>query len=124
VAEAGWIAEALRFAVPALALPGPQGTAGAALGEAARLLEVDDPAVLLSACEPLADAGVRVRLWNASGRARAARVRLAAPGAGSLRPVDLCDEPDPRALARPEGEALILQLRPWQVATLLARPGA
>jgi hypothetical protein len=38
--------------------------------------------------------------------------------------VDLRDEPDPRALARPEGDALVLELRPWQVATLLARPGA
>jgi len=122
VEEAGWIAEALRFAVPALALPGPKGTAGSS-GEAAQLLEIDDPAVLLSACEPVSDGGVRVRLWNASGRARAARVRLAAPGAGSLRPVDLRDEPDPRALARPEGDAVLLELRPWQVATLLARPG-
>jgi alpha-mannosidase len=122
--EPGWIAEALRFSVPALALPGGSRAAGALGGPVARLLEIDDPALLLSACEPVSDGGVRVRLWNASGAARTARVRLAAPGAGPLRPVDLRDEPDPRLSARPEGDAVVLELRPWQLATLRARPGA
>jgi alpha-mannosidase len=121
--EPGWIAEALRFAAPPLALPGGTGAPGA-LGDGARLLEIDDPALLLSACEPVSDGGVRVRLWNASDAPRSARVRLAAPGAGPLRPVDLRDEPDSRLTARPVGDAVVLELRPWQLATLRARPGA
>jgi alpha-mannosidase len=124
VAEPSWIGEALRFAAPALALPGGSRAPGALGGDGARLLEIDDPALLLSACEPVSDGGVRVRLWNASGDARTARVRLAAPGAGPLRPVDLRDEPDPRLTVRPVGDAVVLELRPWQVATLRARPGA
>jgi alpha-mannosidase len=125
VAEPGWIAEALRFAVPALALPGRNGEPGGArLSDSTQLLELEDPAVLLSACEPLSDGGVRVRLWNASGESRAVRVRLAASGAGALRPVDLRDEPDPRLGARESGDAVALELRPWQIATLRARPGA
>jgi len=113
--EPGWIAEALRFASPALAFPGRAAAPpGAPLGDGARLLELDDPAVLLSALEPLAEGGARVRLWNASGETRRVQARLpAAPG--PLQPVDLRDEAVPR-----EGPDLVL--RPWQIATLRWRP--
>jgi alpha-mannosidase len=113
--EPGWIAEALRFANPALALAGRAAApADAPLGDGARLLELDDPAVLLSALEPLAEGGARVRLWNASGEARRVQVRVpAAPG--PLGAVDLRDEAVP-------GDGSDLALRPWQVATLRCRP--
>jgi hypothetical protein len=114
-------AEALRFAAPALALPGRlRATAGAPLRDGSRLVEIDDPAVLLSALEPRAEGGARLRLWNASSRARTVRVRLGGEGAGALRPVDLRDAPDPRTPARADGDALVLELRPWQLASLLA----
>ena len=79
--------------------------------------------MLLSALEPLADGGARVRLWNASDEARPVRVRLAgAPG--PLRAVDLRDEPvggggDPGGKTEPG----TLWLRPWQIATLRCRAG-
>jgi Glycosyl hydrolases family 38 N-terminal domain/Glycosyl hydrolases family 38 C-terminal domain len=112
--EPVWIAEALRFATPALALPGREAAApGASLADGARAVEIDDPRVLLSALEPLPDGGVRVRVWNASPEER--RVRLAAGAA--LQPIDLRDEPDPRPGSRAEGGALVLALRPWQIAT-------
>jgi alpha-mannosidase len=113
--EPGWIAEALRFASPAFAFPGRAAAPpGAPLGDGARLLELDDPAVLLSALEPLAEGGARVRLWNASGETRRVQPRLpAAPG--PLQAVDLRDEAVP-------GEGPSLVLRPWQIATLRWRP--
>jgi hypothetical protein len=114
-------AEALRFAVPALALPGRAGAPPAApLGDGARLVELDDPAILLSALEPLPEGGVRVRVWNASSEPRTALLRLGASGAGPLQPVDLRDEPAAGAGA-PDGEGIALSLRPWQIATLRAR---
>jgi len=112
--EPGWIAEALRFANPALAFPGAGAAPEAPLADGARLLELDDPRVLLSALEPLPEGGARVRLWNASDEARRVGVRLpSAPGA--LQSVDLRDEPAPGAVE-------FLPMRPWQIATLRCRP--
>jgi alpha-mannosidase len=123
--EAGWIAEALRFAVPARALPGRAAAAAdAPLADGARLLELDgDARVLLSALEPTPEGGARIRLWNASDAPRAVRVRLPSASPGALGAVDLRDEPAPGAV-RAEGGAQTLALRPWQLASLRYRPGA
>jgi alpha-mannosidase len=122
--EPGWVAEALRFAVPAQALPGRAASApDAPLADGARLLELDDACVLLSALEPTPEGGARVRVWNASPAPRAVRVQLPAAPPGALQPVDLRDEPESRA-GRAEGGVQVLALRPWQLATLRFRPGA
>jgi hypothetical protein len=119
VDEPQWIAEALRFAVPALAFPGrASAPAGAPLTDGASLVEIDDAHVLLSALEPHPEGGARVRVWNASPETRRARVRLAA--GATLAPVDLRDAPKERAIER-IGDAVEMTLRPFEVATLLAR---
>jgi hypothetical protein len=119
VSEAGWIAEALRFAVPPLAFPGRAAPpASAPLTDGGRLLEIDDPQVLVSACEPHPAGGVRVRLWNASEETRRVRVRVPA-ARGDLAPVDLRDAPSSRPVVR-SGDAIEMTLRPFEIATLLA----
>lgn len=140
----GFAAEALRDAVPALALPGRaagaalagrtaeaalagrEGAApaadarsvrGALLQDGVRLIELDDPDVQVTAIEPWEDGSLRLRLLNAVPRARTVRLRLPA-GLACAGLVDLADRPDGATALRREGAALALELRPWQLATL------
>jgi alpha-mannosidase len=119
-AEPGWIGEALRFATPALALPGRGSVAaGAPLTDGARLVELEDPDLVVSAVEPTREGRTRVRVWNASPRRREASLRLPAAGpGGSLISVDLADEPDGRAWGSVSGATL--ELRPGALVTLRA----
>jgi len=115
--EAERVARAHAFAFPPRAFAGG-GPPAAPLRDGARLFEVDDPAVVVSAIQPGPDGRARVRLWNASAEARRVRVAWSGPGARALEPVDLAGRPDPRAGLEPEGAGGWLRLRPWQITTL------
>jgi hypothetical protein len=131
----GFAADALRDAVPALAIPGRAAGAALAgraargrhagaraarrplLADGARLVELEDPDVQVTAIEPREDGSLRLRLLNAVPRARTVRLRLPA-GLACAGLVDLADRPDAATPLRREGTALALELRPWQLVTL------
>jgi hypothetical protein len=119
--EAEWLARAHAFAHPPVAFPGG-GPARAPLRDGARLVEVDDPEVVVSAIEPR-EGGALVRLWNSSGTAK--RVRVGWPdGRASLEAVDLLEQPVGDAgLERlaGEGAAVRLSLGPHRIVGLRAR---
>jgi alpha-mannosidase len=115
-------AEAHRFAFPALVFAG-ETSEGAVLADGARLVEVDDPAVVISAIEPVPEGPPVVRLVNASSAARRVRVRWNGPGASALEPVDLAGQPAPAAGVEPgPGASATLALRPWQIVSLRPTP--
>jgi alpha-mannosidase len=116
--EATRTAEAHRFAFAPLLFAG-EGPDDAPLGEGARLLEVDDPAVVVSAVEPRPDRSPIIRLYNSSPDERCVRIRHHLPGARGLALVDLFGRPLPEAEALPVAPtAATLTLRPWQIAAL------
>jgi hypothetical protein len=111
-------AEAHRFAFPPLAFAGESSDA-AVLEDGARLLEVDDPAVAVSAIEPRADGEPIVRLVNVSPDARRVRISWNGPGATGLRAVDLAGRPTEEPGLEPgPGASATLALRPWQLVAL------
>ncbi len=119
--EAEWLARAHAFAHPPVAFPGG-GPARAPLRDGARLVEVDDPEVVVSAIEPRDDGAV-VRLWNATGTAKRVRVAWVDPLA-SLEAVDLLEQADPSVGLEPvegEGAAALLELGPCRIASLRVR---
>jgi alpha-mannosidase len=112
------IPRAHAFAAPPLVVPGG-GAAGAPLRDGARAVEIDDPEVVVSALEPRADGRPVLRLFNASGRAREVRLVWRLPGGGPLEAVDLSERPAPDVLIESGGAgAVVLRLRPWQIASL------
>lgn len=111
------IARAHAFGSPPLAFPGGEG-AGGPLADGARVVEVDDPEVVVSALEPRADGRSLLRLYNASDRAREVRVAWRLAGAETLAAVDLADRPAPDVGLVREGGGVRLRLRPWQIAGL------
>jgi alpha-mannosidase len=111
------VVEAHRFAAPPLLFAGAS-EAGGAVGDGARLLEVDDPEVVVSALEPRRGGRPEIRLYNASSRARRVRVRWNGRG-GELVRVDLTG----RRLATAALEAgpdcsASLALRAWEIVAL------
>jgi hypothetical protein len=126
--EASRILEAHRFAYPALAtqldladleVRGPSSRSRP-VPEAARLLDVSDASVVVSAIEPISGRGARVRCFNASSEPRRVSLRwLATDEARLWHAVDLADRPlaEPRMVAA--GEALDLELPAWRIATWL-----
>lgn len=119
--ETEWLARAHAFAHPPVAFPGG-GTARAPLRDGVRLVEVDDPEVVVSAIEPRDD-GAIVRLWNSTPTARRVRVAWIDPRA-SLEAVDLLEQPDPANRLEPaegEGSAVVVLLGPCRIATLRIR---
>jgi hypothetical protein len=114
--DPGRVAEAQRYVAPPLLFAG--GGAEGALGDGDRLLELDDPEVVVSALEPRADRGPELRLVNVSARARRVRVRWHGRGAGIER-VDLRGEALPGGVLSlgPDRRAS-LDLRPWEIAAL------
>jgi hypothetical protein len=115
-------AEAHAFAFPALAFAAAPAAAGP-LGDGARLVEIDDPGVVVSAIEPVPHGGVELRVVNLDPREKRVRVRWNGGGGSGLRVVDLAG----RAVSTPgfgsdpgDPRAGHLQLGPWQIATLRA----
>jgi alpha-mannosidase len=115
--EARRIAAAHAFAAPPLVLAGGGG-AGAPLSDGARVVEVDDPEVVVSAIEPRRGLGPLIRLYNASPRGRRAGVRWRG-GAERLREVDLAGRPRTDAAGR---RAPDISLGPWQIVCLEPEP--
>ncbi len=111
------ISQAHRFASPPGAWMGG-GSAGAPLADGARLVEIDDPAVVVSAIEPRPGRSAVLRLLNASAEPRSVALRWNGPGARALEPVDLAEKAlrDDRFAA--EKTRATLSLRPWEIATL------
>jgi hypothetical protein len=111
------IAHAHRHAARALLFAGAGAAAGPP-GADARLLEVDDPEVVVSAVEPRAEGGPEIRLLNASARPRSARVRWNGRGV-ALERIDLRGRALPGgALVRAADGSIVLDLRPWEIAAL------
>jgi hypothetical protein len=114
-------AEAHRFAFAPLLFAG-EGPDDAPLRDGARLVEVDDPAVVVSAVEPRPDSAPNIRLYNASPDERRVRIRHHFPGQRVLECVDLNGRPLPDADAGPvDSTDGTLALRPWQIAALRPR---
>jgi hypothetical protein len=118
--EATRALEAHRYAIPALLFAG--GSRAGPLGDGARLLEVDDPEVIVSAVEPRREQGSVIRLCNASSRPRRVRVRWNGAGGPDLRAVDLAGRPDERVRLASEADGAVrLELRAWQLVGLRSR---
>lgn len=120
--DPGRVAEAHRYAVPPLVFGGA-GAGDAPLHDGDRLLELDDPEVVLSAVEPRAEGGPWVRVWNASGRERRVALRMAGGAEGELlEALDLRGRPlGAEGPVRGDGT---LALGPWRIAILRHRTPA
>ena len=113
------VSEAHRFAYPPTAFLAGDGAAPR-LRDGDSLVEISDPAVVLSAVEPR-EGGVLVRGWNASGEPRRVEIAVRAPGVRRLEPVDLAERPDPRCRYEGGSASGVLELRPWQIFSLRSR---
>jgi alpha-mannosidase len=112
------IADAHRFAAPPW-LFAAEGDPDAPLRDGARLLEIDDPAVVVSAIEPRVQSSTLIRLYNASDAPRRVAVRWRGPRVRALAPVDLAGHAVAlEGFRADEGAAASLTLRPWQIVTL------
>jgi hypothetical protein len=121
VGDARRTAEAHAFAWPALLFAGA-GAEDAPLRDGARLVELDDPEVVVSALEPRAEGEPILRLYNASRQPRRVRVRWNGPRARRLEGVD----PSGRPVAVPglvpgAGACADLALRGAQIVSLRPR---
>jgi hypothetical protein len=106
-------AEAHRYTYSPIAFEGVDSASGR-LDDGVRLIQIDDPAVMVSAFEPAPEGGALVRLVNVSNEAR--NVHICAPGFRRLEPVDLNGDAVPAAESAPADDAE-LALRPWQIAS-------
>jgi len=113
-------AQAQHFASPPLVFAGGV-VGGAPLADGARLLEIDDPAVAVSAIEPRRGGPVNVRLVNTTAESRRFGVRHGFGGPGDFEPVDLRGRPLPVA-ARGESDPGRVTLRPREIASFRPRP--
>jgi len=111
------VSEAHRFANPARAWIGG-GPADAPLADGARLVEIDDPAVVVSAIEPRPDRRPVLRLYNASAQPRTVALRWNGSGARAIEPVDLMEQSIQDGSVSTEETRATLFLRPWEIATL------
>ena len=117
VGEVERVCEAHRFAVPARAWIGG-GPVGAPLADGARLVEIDDPEVVVSAIEPRPDRGALLRLCNESAQPRTVTLRWNGFGARALEPVDLMERTVRERSVSTDKTGATLSLRPWGIATL------
>jgi alpha-mannosidase len=120
--DADSVAHAHRFVYPPLALAGA-GAEDAPLRDGARLLELDDPGVVVSALEPRADGSAIVRLYETTGRTRSVSLSWNAPGDWTWQAVDLAEQPDPAARIEVSGARARLELHAWQIRNLRVRRG-
>jgi hypothetical protein len=115
--DADRVAEAHRFAVPAVAWLGGGGNQDGEgrIGDGDRLVAVDDPEVVVSALEPRPDGKALFRLYNASARRR--RVSVACPAADRTAPtlVDLAERPVALGGTAPDPG---IDFGPWQILGL------
>jgi alpha-mannosidase len=109
------VAHAHRFAHPAAGFVPGEGR-GAAIRDGERLVEIDDPQVVISAIEPGADGGLALRLYEASGSPRRVHGRI--PGARRIRAVDLVGNPDAAPALTTTGDRFELDLRASAIVDL------
>jgi alpha-mannosidase len=114
VGAADRVSAAHHAAVPPIAFSGAESRAGP-LADGARLIEIDDPAVVVSAIEPWPGGGVVVRVVNLSDEPRTVRVRHRGSDFRRLERCDLKGEGTPGAAPMAAADAE-LGLRPWQIA--------
>ena len=115
------MARAHAFSYPPLAFV-RSGGGPPLLGDGARLVEIEDPGVVVSAIEPDQGGGPTLRLYETTGRAREVTVRWHGTGACALVPVDLAGRSDATpSVPTPEGVGVVVTLRPWQILTLAVR---
>jgi hypothetical protein len=119
-ADGDAVAHAHRFVYPPLAFAG-SGRDDAPLRDGARLLELDDPGVVVSAIEPRADRSAIVRIYETTGRARSVSLAWNAPGDWTWEAVDLAERPDPGARMEVTGARARIELRAWQIRNLRVR---
>jgi len=119
--EPAAIASLHRFAYAPRAVAGA-GQANSPLRDGDRLLEQDDPEVVVSAIEPREDGSTIVRFYEAGGRARSATLSWNAPGDWSWQAVDLSERPDPRAELLRDGSRVTVPLRACQIRNLRVSP--
>ena len=113
-------ADAHAFAFPPLAFAGGS-TADAPLRDGARLLLLDDPAVVVSAIEPRPGGGAWLRLYNATPQVRRVRLRWNTPAATALDPLDLAGRVDAAVRLQADGPNAVLELRPFEIVSLRPR---
>jgi hypothetical protein len=111
------VSQAHRFASPARAWMGG-GSADAPLADRARLVEIDDPALVVSAIEPRPDRLAVLRLYNASAQPRTFSLRWNGAGARALEPIDLMERTARNDRVSAEETRATLSLRPWEIVTL------
>jgi alpha-mannosidase len=111
------VAEAHRFANPARGWMGG-GPVGAPLADGERLVEIDDPEVIVSAIEPRPDRRAMLRIYNASAQPRTVALRWNGLEARSLEPTDLMERTVPSVSVSTEKSGAAVSLRPWEIATL------
>jgi alpha-mannosidase/mannosylglycerate hydrolase len=116
--ERARVAEAHRFAWPPLAFALGDGPPGTELRDGARLVVIDDPAIVVSAFEPGAEGRLHLRLYEALGRARRLVGRI--PGAVQIRALDLAGREDRELPLTGAGEAFEAELRAGQIVDLEA----
>jgi len=121
--EADATAAAHRFAYPPLAfVHGEPGAPSDAVRDGARALEVDDPALHVSALLPRCDGGAELRIVNLSSASQRARITLF--GDPSPVAVDLLGRPSAEPAGADPGsvaDAAARTFRPWQILTFRSR---
>jgi mannosylglycerate hydrolase len=110
------VAEAHRYVFSAIAFEGSDSTTGR-LADGDRLIEVDDPAVVVSAFEPAPEGGAIARLVNLSSDPRSVGVRAHAAGFHRIERVDLKGDAIPGLESAP-ADAAEQALGPWQIASI------
>jgi len=128
--DARALVEAHRFAFPPRALPLPPASARcepAAIRDGDRLVEIDDPRVVLSAIEPAPSGAVAVRCWNLRPEPVSIRLRVGPRELRALARTDLLGRPRPGegVVEAPGGGPLeaSLELGACEIASFLAAPG-
>lgn len=111
------VSRAHRFADPPHAFAIGDG-AGGRLRDGDRLVEIDDPAVIVSAIEPGGSAALRIRVYESSGHPRRVHVRV--PGANRFEAVDLLGRPETSTRLRFDSDTVEIELRAHQIADIEA----
>ena len=118
--------EAHRFASPPIAFPhGGTEARGRRLADGARIVEIEDPQVVVSGLSPRHGGGVELRVVNLSPRARQVDLALVGLGSPPLRMVALAHQRPDGRLEGVENAAPVgpgVRLRPWQILTVCGAP--
>ncbi len=117
--EAARVAAAHRFAHPPLPIRRGESAAEATpLRDGDRLVRLDDPGVSISALEPRAEGGSRLRLVEIGGADRELRLRFGVPALRAVRVVDLAGRGLDSPAVHWDGSELRLVLPAHRIVTL------